>query len=72
MDTQAIRNRIKTQGWQLRELPIQRTCPETQVKKVAQWKIIAFKGQKSVETSGTTIDDAIKNIGRTLGVIPKE
>lgn len=71
MDTTAIRARIKTQGWTLKELPIRRTVPGSKEKQIAQWKIIAYKGEKSVETSGTTIDDAVKNIGITLGVIAK-
>jgi hypothetical protein len=71
VDTNSIRARIKTQGWSLREIPIRRTVPDSKEKQITQWKIIAFRGEKSVEISGSTIDVAIKNIGITLGVIPK-
>lgn len=71
VDTDAIRVRIKTQGWTLKELPIRRTTVDSKEKQITQWKIIAFRGEKSIETSGSTIDEAIKNIGITLGVISR-
>lgn len=72
VDTETIRVRINKQGWILKEIPIKRNVPDSQVKQVALWKIVAYKGQRSIETSGKTIDDAIKNIGMTLGVIPRQ
>jgi hypothetical protein len=72
VDTQAIRNRIAVQGWKLREIPIKRSNPDPAKRTIFQWKIIAAKGEKSIEVGGPTIDDAIKNIGKTLGVISKD
>ena len=33
--------------------------------------IVAMKGESSCEVTGSTIEDAMKNIGETLGVIAK-
>lgn len=72
MDTQAIRTRITTLGWRLREIPIKRNHPDVNERKVIQWKLVAMKGDKSIEVGGPTIDEAMKTIGKTLGVIPRE
>lgn len=68
MDNNAIRARIGAQGWKLLELPIRKSGPTGQV---ARWKITAVKGERSIEVGGTTIDEALRNIGVSLGVIPK-
>lgn len=72
VDTPAIRARISTQGWKLREIPIKRNHPDAAQRTILQWKIIAVKGDKSIEVGGKTIDDAMKTIGKTLGVIARE
>lgn len=72
VDTATIRTRITSQGWKLREIPIKRNHPDPTQRKVIQWKMIAIKGDKSIELGGPTIDEAMKNIGITLGVIPRE
>ncbi len=72
VDTNAIRARIHAQGWVLKEMPIRRSVPDSKEKQITQWKIIAYRGEKSVENSGPNIDQAIKNMGITLGVISKE
>jgi hypothetical protein len=71
VDTNAIRARIQAQGWTIRELPIKRHSPNLEERIVMQWKLIAFRGEKSLEVGGKTIDEAMKNIGMALGVIPK-
>lgn len=71
MDTQAIRTRIATQGWALREIPIKKNHPDPAQRSILQWKITAVRNGRSIEVGGTTIDDAIKTIGQTLGVIPR-
>ena len=71
VDTQAIRARIDKQGWKLREIPVRRTHPDSRKREILLWKLIAVRGERSIETSGRTIDEAIKNIGMTLGVIPR-
>jgi hypothetical protein len=72
VDNEAIRARIKAQGWNLLEVPIKKTDPKTKQISVARWKIVATKGAKSLEVGGSNIDEALKNIGVTLGVISKE
>lgn len=65
MDTNSIRARLQTLGWRLVELPIRKE------QTVAQWKIVAVRGDKSYETYGPTLDEAMSAIGRNLGVIPR-
>lgn len=72
MDNDAIRSRITTQGWKLLEIPIRKNTPDKNQRVIARWKIIASRGEKSLEVGGNTIDEALRNIGVTLGVIPKE
>lgn len=72
MDTNTIRTRITTQGWSLREIPITRADQGTKERRIIQYKIIAFRGEKSLEVAGPTLDEAMKNIGKTLGVIPRQ
>jgi|694.fasta_scaffold22898_2 hypothetical protein len=71
VDNEAIRARIKAQGWNLLEIPIQQKDAKTNNRIVAKWKVIASKGDKSLEVGGSTIDEALKNIGITLGVISR-
>ena len=71
MDTDAIRSRIKGIGWQVKELPVRRKNAKTQETYIAEWKLIAHNGMQSIQATGPNIDDAMKNIGKLLGVIPK-
>lgn len=71
VDNEAIRARIKAQGWDLLELPIKKRDAKTGNPIVARWKIVATRGTKSLEVGGQDIDEALKNIGVVLGVIPK-
>lgn len=72
MDNEAIRARISAQGWKLLEIPIKKNDPVNNQRIIARWKIVASKGEKSLEVGGNTIDEALKNIGVTLGVINRE
>ncbi len=54
------------------EVPVKRNHPDPAQRTVLRWKIVATKGEQSLETSGVTIDDALKNIGLSLGVIARE
>jgi hypothetical protein len=69
MDTDTIRTRIIKLGWSLKELPVRKNHPDTSQRHIAHWKIIAFKGAKSIESTGATLDVAMENIGKALGVI---
>jgi hypothetical protein len=71
VDTNIIRTRITTLGWRLREIPIKKSHPVPEERKVIQWKLIAIKGDKSIEVNGPTIDETMKSIGKLLGVIPR-
>ena len=72
MDNNAIRARLNAQGWKLLEIPIKKRDPKTKITKVLKWKIVATRVTKSIEVSGDTIDEALKNIGKILGVIAKD
>lgn len=65
VNTESIRNRLKSLGWSLREIPIKKQ------KVIGSWKIIAFNGKKSYEVVGKTSDDAIRQLGVLLGVVAK-
>jgi len=72
VNTQAIINRIKIQGWNLLEIPIKKSDPDPKKRVISTWKIIATKNDRSFEISGPTKDDAINNLGKMLGVISTE
>ena len=65
VDIDSIRARLTGLGWQLHELPIKKQNT------VARWKVIASKGEKSLEAGGTTLEEAMNNVGQSLGVIPR-
>lgn len=70
METSSIRIRLTKLGWDLKELPIKRVNSITKERKVALWKVVAYRGTRSIEATGNDIDDAMHNIGKMLGVIP--
>lgn len=70
VDNETIRARISTQGWKLLEIPIKKNNNNQTI--VARWKIIASKEGKSIEVGGQTIEEALINIGKSLGVIARE
>jgi hypothetical protein len=72
VDTNSIRARLNGLGWKLMELPIRKSDPDANQRTVVQWKIIAVKGEQSIELRGPTLDEAMTNVGRTLGVIAQE
>lgn len=71
MDTNAIRERLKAQGWSVRELPIRKCNPDVKQQTIGRWKLIAIKGEKTLDVEGPTLDEAMKNLGATLGVIAR-
>ena len=71
VDINSIRARIQGLGWKLLEVPMRRGNPDPAQRTVYKWKIVAMKGESSCEVTGSTIEDAMKNIGETLGVIAK-
>lgn len=71
VDTNTIRARIKGLGWRVLEVPIKRNNPDPSLRTILKWKVVATKGESSCEVTGQTIDDAIKNLGMTLGAVPR-
>jgi len=65
VDTDSIRARLNGLGWQLLELPIKKQNT------IARWRVVASKGEKSLEAGGQTLDEAMTNVGQSLGVIPR-
>jgi hypothetical protein len=72
VDINSIRVRIQKLGWKLLEVPMKHGNPDPDKRTVYKWKIVAIKGESSCEVTGATIEDAMKNIGETLGVISKK
>lgn len=72
VNNESIRARIKAQGWSLLEVPIKQRDHKTNKPFIARWKIVATKNQRSIEVGGKNIDEALNNIGKTLGVISKD
>lgn len=72
MDTNSIRARIQGLGWKLLEVPIKKSNPDPSLRTILKWKVIATKGSNSCEVTGITIDEALKNLGTTLGAIARE
>jgi hypothetical protein len=63
VEIKAIRSRLEKQGWTLRELQIRRQTT------VAAWRVVAFKGAQSIEATEKTLDEAVRVVGKMLGVI---
>jgi hypothetical protein len=72
VDNESIRLRIESLGWKLIEIPIKSKDPKNKKTFISKWKIIASRNDKSLEVGGKDINEALKNIGITLGVISKE
>lgn len=62
-----LRNKIQGAGWTLKELPIRSGGPEGA--KIRAWKMIAIKANRSIDLTGLTLDEAMTNVARTLGLI---
>jgi len=71
MEPNIVRQRLNAQGWQIRELPIRKNDPDPEKQVIARWKLVAIKGEKSYEVSGKTIEEAMENLGKILGVIAR-
>lgn len=71
VDTDSIRARLKALSWTILEIPIKRNHPDPAERKVVRWKLVATKGEKSMEVTGPNIDEAFKQLGMTLGVIAR-
>lgn len=69
MDINSIRARIQTQGWRILEVPMKKSNPDPALRTVLKWRVVATKGERTCEVTGKTIEDAINNLGMTLGVI---
>jgi len=66
VDTNSIRERLNGLGWHVLEIPIKKQNT------VARWKVVASRGEKSLEAGGLTLEEAMNNVGENLGVIPRK
>lgn len=71
VDSDAIRTRIRSLGWRLLEVPVKKMNEQSRQLVVVRWRVVASRGDRSIEMSGGTIDEALRNIGTMLGVLPK-
>ena len=71
-DVNTIKNRLANLGFQVKEIPIRRNHPDVDQRTVLHWKVIAVKGEQSYEMVAPNLDEAIKNMGKSLGVIANE
>jgi hypothetical protein len=62
-DVVTLRTKLKSAGWNVRELPVRSNDI------VKSWKIIAAKGERTITIGGTTLDEALHNLARTVGVV---
>lgn len=62
-DVVDLRNKLRGAGWAVRELPI-RSNDE-----VKSWKIVAAKKDRTITMGGKTLDEALHNLARSLGVV---
>lgn len=60
-----LRTKIHTAGWALRELPIRRGGSAD----IRAWKMIAIKGERSLTLDGLTLNEAVFNMAKTLGLV---
>lgn len=63
LDSDKIKLRLHNLGWVVREIPVRKQ------QTIAAWRLIAMRGDKSVDVSGKTIDESFNILGKTLGVI---
>jgi len=71
VDTNSIKARLTGLGWQIKELPVRKSNPDINERKILYYKVIAFRGETSMEATGQSLDEAINTIGVQLGVIPR-
>jgi len=71
VDTQSIRNRIESLGWKVREIPVRKSSSNPEERQVVSFRLIAGRGERSIEVTGKDINEAFKTLGTTLGVIPR-
>jgi hypothetical protein len=69
--TEQIRARLNGLGWNVLERPVCHAHPDPAKRSISQWKLMASKGERSCEVAGTTLDEAMQNLGKILGVIPR-
>ena len=69
MDIETIRKRLKHLGWFIKEIPVRKASLDPEQRIVANWRVIAIKNERSFEVTGKTLDEAIKKIGISLGVV---
>lgn len=70
VDTNSIKARLNGLGWQIKELPVRKNSPDSRERTILHYKVIVFKGETSLEATGSSLDEAMSTIGMQLGVIP--
>ena len=71
VDTETIRIRLRGLGWVIKEFPIREKHAGAGPHEIVRWKLIAIKGERSFETSGRSLDEAMSVLGQSMGVIPR-
>lgn len=69
MTTDDLRLRLQRLGWTLRELPVRTGGLDSA--EILSYKLIAVKGDKSITLGGKTLHEAMSNMCRTLGALPR-
>lgn len=57
-----FRERVNTLGWTCKELPIKKGLT------IRAWKVIALRGDKSMQVEGKSIEAAYQQIWALLGI----
>lgn len=64
-----LRIRLQQLGWRLQELPIRSGgCDSPSIR---EYKLIALKNDRSITVRGTSLHDAMSNMCRTVGALPR-
>ena len=69
VDANTIRARLNGLGWQVIERPLKRSNPDPAKREIYQWRIIAIKNEHSYEVTGKDLNEAMLNMGKSLGVV---
>lgn len=64
-DVTTLREKLKSAGWSVREFPVRSNDI------VKSWKLVAAKGQKSITIGGETLDGALLNLAKAVGVVSR-
>ena len=61
-----VRSKINQMGWSLRELPVKSGGVNNV--RISKWKLIAYRGDKSIQAENTDLHAAMMQMAKTLNI----